>query len=208
MTWWCWQLPWFQSLQAVRLESIHPGRIRYLVVVTSNKQSNNVEESCVLGIDCHEEATTGLVVPIWADTKINLDGDGGYSITTNHRHHVFKPISVQAMWSSLQTLHKSSGTARVANHFVSGNSHAWTDYYCEKIRSNRSCLNEWFAMEDLTSKRPSSPVLRSKPEEQAKTEELIKSKLKEIMSSVDLDEVTSKFVSSIWLSKLSGLYSC
>lgn len=35
-----------------------------------------VEESCLLGIDCNERTTIGLVVPILADTTIHLDGDG------------------------------------------------------------------------------------------------------------------------------------
>lgn len=34
------------------------------------------EESCLLGIDCNENTTIGLVVPILADTTIHLDGDG------------------------------------------------------------------------------------------------------------------------------------
>lgn len=34
------------------------------------------EESCLLGIDCNEMSTVGLVLRIYADTKIHLDGDG------------------------------------------------------------------------------------------------------------------------------------
>ena len=34
------------------------------------------EESCLLGIDCNEQSTVGLVLRIYADTKIHLDGDG------------------------------------------------------------------------------------------------------------------------------------
>ena len=34
------------------------------------------EESCLLGIDCNEKTTIGLVLPILADTSIRLDGDG------------------------------------------------------------------------------------------------------------------------------------
>lgn len=37
---------------------------------------NGTEESCLLGIDCNEHTTIGLVVPILADTTIHLDGDG------------------------------------------------------------------------------------------------------------------------------------
>jgi len=65
------------ALKAVKLETAHPGRTRYLVVVNiSTRLSQNNEESCILGIDCNEETTVGLVFPVWADTRIILDGDG------------------------------------------------------------------------------------------------------------------------------------
>lgn len=34
------------------------------------------EESCLLGIDCNDKTTVGLVLRIQADTTIRLDGDG------------------------------------------------------------------------------------------------------------------------------------
>lgn len=37
---------------------------------------NEVEESCLLGIDCNEKTTVGLVLRILGDTTIRLDGDG------------------------------------------------------------------------------------------------------------------------------------
>lgn len=39
-------------------------------------QPNEVEESCLLGIDCNEKTTVGLVLRILGDTTIRLDGDG------------------------------------------------------------------------------------------------------------------------------------
>lgn len=41
-----------------------------------NRNCNEVEESCLLGIDCNEKTTVGLVLRILADTSIRLDGDG------------------------------------------------------------------------------------------------------------------------------------
>jgi len=64
----------FIILQAVKLESEHPGRTRYLVVVS--RMCSRGEESCLLGIDCNDETTVGLVLKVLADTKITLDGDG------------------------------------------------------------------------------------------------------------------------------------
>lgn len=40
------------------------------------KVANDCEESCLLGIDCNDKTTIGLVLPILADTSIRLDGDG------------------------------------------------------------------------------------------------------------------------------------
>ncbi|KAL2718779.1 protein phosphatase Slingshot isoform X4, partial [Vespula squamosa] len=82
--------------QAVKLESVHPGRTRYLVVVSCTGRQD-AEESCLLGIDCHARATVGLVLRVLADTAITLDGDGGFSVSVCGRQHIFKPVSVQAM---------------------------------------------------------------------------------------------------------------
>lgn len=179
---------------AVKLESVHPGRTRYLVVVSCTGRQD-AEESCLLGIDCHARATVGLVLRVLADTAITLDGDGGFSVSVCGRQHIFKPVSVQAMWSALQTLHKVSSKAREQNYFLGGLSHDWVSYYEQRIESDRSCLNEWHAMDNLESRRPPSPdSVRTKPRERDETERVIRSTLKEIMMSVDLDEVTSKYI--------------
>ncbi|XP_037514448.1 uncharacterized protein LOC119390817 [Rhipicephalus sanguineus] len=182
---------------AVKLESAHPaGRTRYLVVV-SRTGSLGAEEACLLGIDCNSRTTIGLVIPVWADARITLDGDGGFSVTSSSGHYIFKPVSVQAMWSALQSLHKACAKAREFNYFQGGGTHQWVQYYAERIQSDQSCLNEWHAMDDLVSKRPPTPDFdRSRPTQKEETEALIRSKLKELMMSVDLDEVTSKFMRS------------
>ncbi|XP_017868775.1 PREDICTED: protein phosphatase Slingshot isoform X2 [Drosophila arizonae] len=161
----------------------------------SNKNTPGMEESCLLGIDCNESTTIGLVVPILADTTIHLDGDGGFSVAVYEKTHIFKPVSVQAMWSALQTLHKVSRKARENNFYPSGPSHDWLSIYESRIESDQSCLNEWNAMDALESRRPPSPdAIRNKPTAKEETESVIKMKLKAIMMSVDLDEVTSKYI--------------
>ena len=67
--------PTLAVLQAVKLESVHSGRTRYLVVVSCMGRQD-AEESCLLGIDCNEKTTVGLVLRVLADTAITLDGDG------------------------------------------------------------------------------------------------------------------------------------
>ncbi|XP_052125223.1 protein phosphatase Slingshot isoform X3 [Frankliniella occidentalis] len=212
-------------VEAVKLESAHAGRTRYLVVVSREGRTHH-EESCLLGIDCSgtpggtpsgtpssgtpggtpsspnapiasTASTVGLVLRVLADTAITLDGDGGFCVSVCGRQHIFKPVSVQAMWSALQTLYKVSSKARERNFFLGGMTHDWVEYYENRIESDRSCLNEWHAMDNIESRRPPSPdSVRSKPREREETERVIRCTLKEIMMSVDLDEVTSKHIRS------------
>ncbi|KAL1494250.1 hypothetical protein ABEB36_009875 [Hypothenemus hampei] len=97
--------------------------------------------------------------------------------------------------SALQTLHKVSAKAREGNYYQGGGTHSWVEHYERRVTSDQSCLNEWHVMDCLESRRPPSPdSVRARPTERGETEKVIRSKLKEIMMSVDLDEVTSKFI--------------
>ncbi|XP_057602149.1 protein phosphatase Slingshot homolog 1 isoform X2 [Hippopotamus amphibius kiboko] len=181
---------------AVRLESAWAERVRYMVVVDSSGRQDT-EESVLLGVDFSSKesknCTIGMVLRLWSDTKIHLDGDGGFSVSTAGRMHVFKPVSVQAMWSALQVLHKACEVARRHNYFPGGVALLWASYYESCIGSEQSCINEWNAMQDLESTRPDSPALfADTPTEGERTERLIKAKLRSIMMSQDLENVTSK----------------
>ncbi|XP_071428276.1 protein phosphatase Slingshot homolog 1 isoform X2 [Pithys albifrons albifrons] len=181
---------------AVRLESVWTDRVRYMVVVYSSGRQDT-EENILLGVDFSSKesksCTIGMVLRLWSDTKIHLDGDGGFSVSTAGRMHIFKPVSVQAMWSALQILHKACEVARRYNYFPGGLALVWATYYESCISSEQSCINEWNAMQDLESPRPDSPALFvDKPTERERTERLIKAKLRSIMTSKDLENVTSK----------------
>ncbi|KAG9339551.1 hypothetical protein JZ751_023442 [Albula glossodonta] len=181
---------------AVRLESAWSDRVRYMVVVyTSGRQ--DTEENILLGMDFinkdSKSCSIGMVLPLWSDTKIHLDGDGGFSVTTAGRTHIFKPVSVQAMWSALQILHKACEVSRRHNYFPGGMALTWMGYYESCITSEQSCINEWNAMQDLETTRPDSPAMFvDKPTERERTECLIKAKLRSIMMFQDLENVTSK----------------
>uniref|UniRef100_A0A8D0GES7 protein-serine/threonine phosphatase n=1 Tax=Sphenodon punctatus TaxID=8508 RepID=A0A8D0GES7_SPHPU len=181
---------------AVRLESTYQNRMRYMVVVSTNGRQDT-EESLVLGMDFSSNdsstCTMGLVLPLWSDTLIHLDGDGGFSVSTDNRIHVFKPVSVQAMWSALQSLHKACEVARIHNYYPGSLFLTWVSYYESHINSDQSSVNEWNAMQDLQSHRPDSPALFTDiPTERERTERLIKTKLREIMMQKDLENITSK----------------
>ncbi|XP_057694971.1 protein phosphatase Slingshot homolog 2 isoform X1 [Corythoichthys intestinalis] len=180
---------------AVRLESSYPQVTRYMVVVSTNGRQDT-EESIVLGMDFFSSdscCTVGLVLPLWSDTLIHLDGDGGFSVSTVNRVHVFKPVSVQAMWSALQSLHKACDVARCHNYYPGSLFLTWVSYYQSRISSNQFCINEWNAMQDVESHRANSPVLFTDlPTERERTERLIKMRLREIMMQKDLENVTCK----------------
>ncbi|XP_043974841.1 protein phosphatase Slingshot homolog 2 isoform X1 [Gambusia affinis] len=180
---------------AVRLESAYPQVTRYMVVVSTNGRQDT-EEIIVLGIDFVSSdscCTVGLVLPLWSDTLIHLDGDGGFSVSTVNRVHVFKPVSVQAMWSALQSLHKACEVARCHNYYPGSLFLTWVSYYQSRVSSSQFCVNEWNAMQDVESHRANSPILFTDlPTERERTERLIKIRLREIMMQKDLENVTSK----------------
>ncbi|XP_059404573.1 protein phosphatase Slingshot homolog 1-like isoform X2 [Carassius carassius] len=185
---------------AVRLESVWSDRLRYMVVVYTNGRQDT-EENILLGMDFSNKdsknCSIGMVLPLWSDTKIHLDGDGGFSVTTAGNTHIFKPVSVQAMWSALQILHKACEVSRRYNYFPGGMALTWMGYYESCISSEQSCINEWNAMQDLETLRPDSPaVFVNKPTERERTECLIKAKLRSIMMCQDLENVTSKEIRS------------
>ncbi|XP_045895974.1 protein phosphatase Slingshot homolog 2b isoform X2 [Micropterus dolomieu] len=180
---------------AVRLESAHHQLTRYMVVVSTNGRQDT-EESVVLGMDfspVDSSCSVGLVLPLWSDTLIHLDGDGGFSVSTDSRVHVFKPVSVQAMWSALQSLHKACEVARCHNYFPGSLFLTWVSYYQSRVSSDQVRINEWNIMQDVQSHRADSPVLFSDiPTERELTERQIKTSLREIMMQKDLENVTCK----------------
>uniref|UniRef100_A0A8C1HY31 protein-serine/threonine phosphatase n=1 Tax=Cyprinus carpio carpio TaxID=630221 RepID=A0A8C1HY31_CYPCA len=176
---------------AVRVESAFPQCTRYMVVVSTNGRQDT-EESVVLGMDfspSDSSCSIGMVLPLWSDTRIHLDGDGGFSVSTDTKIHIFKPVSVQAMWSALQSLHKACEVARCHNYFPGSLFLTWVSYYQSRVSSDQARINEWNAMQDVESHRADSPVLFS---ERERTERLIKTRLREIMMQKDLENVTSK----------------
>jgi len=210
----------------VRLESSHPGRRRYLVVISAPAphderlqsvadqvdgadvvlSTNRDLEYCLLGIDrCADDPnqpdpklTLGFVVKMLWGTKISLDGDGGFSIHQLGQHYIFKPVSMQALWTAIQTLHSVSTRLKPKRNSLGDVDWDWVKPYLESINSPQSCINEWNAMPDLLVRRPPTPGELSFMSDDESNKELkkslIKSKLRDIMKTVDLDEITSKSI--------------
>ena len=106
---------------------------------------------------------------LW-DPEVKLDGDGGFSIRQCGHHYIFKPISVQALWTVIQTLHMLVERLTPLRHsyierqyrnnignFEDKNNEEtedWVKEYQRRILSSQSCLNEWHEMPDLLVRRP------------------------------------------------------
>uniref|UniRef100_H2Z631 protein-serine/threonine phosphatase n=1 Tax=Ciona savignyi TaxID=51511 RepID=H2Z631_CIOSA len=180
---------------AVRLESWNEEHRRYLVIVSTTGRQDT-EENIIVGCDFPTKeskvCTIGLVLPIWCDTTIQLDGDGGYKVLSHEKTHTFKPVSVQAMWSALQALHKCKDTAQKHNYYEGSLFLTWTCYYTSKIKSNRVYINEWEYSEDLWTRKPN--YFEMKDAERVSVETLIRDRLKQVMMTMDLDNCTCKQV--------------
>ncbi|KAM6204840.1 LOW QUALITY PROTEIN: protein phosphatase Slingshot homolog 3 [Sarcoramphus papa] len=181
---------------AVRLESARPRRVRYLLVVRP-EEAGAEGQTALLGVDfAHEGATRctlGMVLPLWSDTQVFLDGDGGFSVTSGGQTRIFKPISVQTMWAVLQELHRACEEASRGGHIPGGPALAWARSYAAALASEQSCLNEWLAMADLESVRPASPP-PLRPAAPELSEQAVRALLRDVMATADLESVTSKEV--------------
>ncbi|KAF3822312.1 hypothetical protein GH733_007686 [Mirounga leonina] len=144
---------------AAQLEAARPPRLRYLLVVSTREHLSR-DETVLLGVDFPDSSspscTLGLVLPLWSDTQVYLDGDGGFSVTSGGQSRIFKPISIQTMWATLQVLHQACEAALGSGLVPGGSALTWAGHYQDRLSSDQSCLNEWMAMADLESLRPPS----------------------------------------------------
>uniref|UniRef100_G1PJS4 protein-serine/threonine phosphatase n=1 Tax=Myotis lucifugus TaxID=59463 RepID=G1PJS4_MYOLU len=179
---------------AAQLEAARPPRLRYLLVVSTRDPASQ-DETVLLGVDFPDSSssscTLGLVLPLWSDTQVYLDGDGGFSVTSGGQSRIFKPISIQTMWATLQVLHQACEAALGSGLVPGGSALTWAGHYQDRLSSDQSCLNEWMAMADLESLRPPSAE-PGRPLEQEQMEQAIRAELWKVLDTSDLDSITSK----------------
>ncbi|XP_028626871.1 protein phosphatase Slingshot homolog 3 [Grammomys surdaster] len=179
---------------AAQLEAARPPRLRYLLVVSTGEGLSEAE-TILLGVDFPDSSshscTLGLVLPLWSDTQVYLDGDGGFSVTSGGQSRIFKPVSIQTMWATLQVLHQACEVALGSSLVPGGSALAWATHYQEKVNSDQGCLNEWMAMSDLESFRPPNAE-PGQASEQEQMEQAILAELWQVLDTSDLDSVTSK----------------
>ncbi|XP_071093909.1 uncharacterized protein [Haliotis cracherodii] len=180
---------------AVKLEpSSMDGHQRYMALV-STVGRQDTEESVVLGIDYVKDLSTiGLVLPIYNGTQIRLDGDGGFSVKVSADDHkfLFKPVSVQAMWSALQSLQKAVKVAEDETYIPNGLTHTWVQYYMSQVdNSTPGLVSQWNVMEGVEINL-SCLVPTTTAGEASEMKARISRSLREVMMNVDLDVATSR----------------
>ncbi|KAE9551008.1 hypothetical protein FO519_005794 [Halicephalobus sp. NKZ332] len=175
--------------RVVRLQSIFENVIRYLAVVETSDSSN--QDAALFGFDLDTtNASIGLIVPITSTTKVKLDGDGGISVETFSDIYFFKPVSIQAMWSVFQYLNKEVSTLIGKRR----NQESWNAQYNGLMTKEDSVRGLWHTslVHDSMVGDLKAQARNEDPEAASDEEVQIKKGLRQIMQSVDLDEVTSK----------------
>nr|XP_035923421.1 protein phosphatase Slingshot homolog 3 isoform X3 [Halichoerus grypus] len=155
---------------AAQLEAARPPRLRYLLVVSTREHLSR-DETILLGVD-------------FPDSR-------GFSVTSGGQSRIFKPISIQTMWATLQVLHQACEAALGSGLVPGGSALTWAGHYQDRLSSDQSCLNEWMAMADLESLRPPSAET-GRPSEQEQMEQAIRAELWDVLDTSDLESVTSK----------------
>ena len=175
----------------------HPSRRRQLVLVSARNSSQ--QNYCILGVDILQaedqqtRLSLGFVLKVLWGLETRLDGDGGFGLHQMGEHFMFKPVSLQLLWTVIQSLHAITASLLPIRDSLSLRGESdWVRHYQENITSPQSCINTWLEMSDILSKRPPSPDLMMTNTRETKT--VIKSKLREIMKTVNLDDITCKAI--------------
>ncbi|VDK68229.1 unnamed protein product [Onchocerca ochengi] len=199
-------------LQPATVETISSvNHARYLAVVSSahyrKVNFRNVREVVLLGLDClpNNKVAIGVTIPVCASTRVSLDGDGGVVVDLDSSSHIFRPVSVQAMWTMFQRLHKELIEAQniksSAQQFGKA-ARRLIDYYNEQVSSDDAIITMWERStaccanetgDDLGATSADAERLsHDYRSDEDSVEARIYEYLKEVMQTVDLDEVTSR----------------
>ena len=72
-----------------------------------------------------------------------------FSVHILNMHYTFKPVSLQFLWTTIQTLYAISARLRPKRYSISVLEEDWVKRYEEIISSPQSCINEWNEMTDI-----------------------------------------------------------
>ncbi|EFO20321.1 hypothetical protein LOAG_08171 [Loa loa] len=187
------------------------NRARYLAVVSSTRHREinfqNVREVVLLGLDClpNNKVAIGVTIPVYASTRVSLDGDGGVVVDFDSSLHIFRPVSVQAMWTMFQRLHKElidAQNARSSAQQFGKTAKRLIDYYNEQVSSDDAIITMWERSTSYCTGKTSNDLGATSADAERlshdyrsdddSVEARIYEQLKEVMQTADLDEVTSR----------------
>ncbi|CAD5126019.1 DgyrCDS14195 [Dimorphilus gyrociliatus] len=199
---------------AVHLESANDNHIRYMALVSPEGEVQFGPAAVILGIDIipfkdgrETCATIGLILPLFCDMDVRLCEDGYFVVASNNEQNFFKPVSVQVLWSALQSLYVCQEMANNPKHLNKLNrstrrSNDWTADY--KVNSVYANISEWNkSCEDIEIKFTSPIYDLHKSPTELEMQRKIEGALREIMAIVDLEEVTTVMIREKLEKKLS-----
>uniref|UniRef100_A0A0R3RJ89 protein-serine/threonine phosphatase n=1 Tax=Elaeophora elaphi TaxID=1147741 RepID=A0A0R3RJ89_9BILA len=184
---------------------------RYLAVVSSTRHREinfpNVREVVLLGLDClpNNKVAIGVTIPVYASTRVTLDGDGGVVVDFDSSLHIFRPVSVQAMWTMFQRLHKElidAQNAKSSAQQFGKTARRLIDYYNEQVSSDDAIITMWERSTSCCTDKAGNDLGATSADAERlshdyrsdddSVEARIYEQLKEVMQTADLDEVTSR----------------
>ena len=72
-----------------------------------------------------------------------------YSVHILAKHYMFKPVSIQSLWTTIQSLHAISAKLKPKRNSICVLEVDWVSDYQDAINSPQSCVNEWNEMPDI-----------------------------------------------------------
>ncbi|CAI5445976.1 unnamed protein product [Caenorhabditis angaria] len=201
-------------IMAVKLQTQVSDHSRYLTIVTTYTDSVYPEKRTLLiGMDYYKsQMTIGVVLPLLWCSRVELAGDGGVTVhgagqACNEEDNtlIFRPTSVQAMWYVFQYLHKELDGTHVTKSEIKEPTRV-TEFYMEKIASPTFLCSQWqqSRLDDDEEYGIYADNVRNYMGTQAviDKENELRNELRQIMQSVDLDQVTSKDIRTALAKKL------
>ncbi|GMS86707.1 hypothetical protein PENTCL1PPCAC_8882, partial [Pristionchus entomophagus] len=203
---------------AVRLQSPLPDHVPYLAIVqvpssssfsspSSSKGSPAPSSTILLGMDYQDgQMTLGVVYRQMRDSQVSLVGDGAIRLCSGGPYGrpehslLFRPVSVQTMWYVFQSLHRSVEAerallpSRASSACGVGTVAAVVEHYQKRTTSPEVMCTLWhqYPTESEWVAELRADGLRGRDGIESSDQQVLRSELRQIMHSVDLEEVTTR----------------
>ncbi|GMR44141.1 hypothetical protein PMAYCL1PPCAC_14336 [Pristionchus mayeri] len=161
----------------------------------------------LLGMDYHDgQMTLGVVYRLTRDSQVSLVGDGAIRLCSGGPYGrpehslLFRPVSVQTMWYVFQSLHRSVEAERAAlpprasSACGVGTVAAVVEHYLKRMTSPEVMCTLWqqSPTESEWMAELRADGLRGRDGAESGDQRVLRSELRQIMQSVDLEAVTTR----------------